>query len=802
MADLLGSLRSVFGAFLGALAMLFLADTAGAATFTVDRTTTGGDITIDGVCDADASVDTDCSLAAAVEEANATVASDTIVFKKGSVAGGDADDESFSPSASAMMINAPPPAITGPTIIDGGDCDSDPDAGAPCVSVASGWEIDASGEVQIRGLAFNGNGATIGIRVIEVNGTIANQPDFLMFGNWFGIDRNGVVGPNNLGAAAVQLEDVDGARIGSGFPADRNLFARHEIGIDILGADNTLVGGNWFGVDPDGTFSRSGEFTRSNGDSIEITSNAAPNPDDQSTGTVIGSSDAGQAATPECDGGCNVLAGAGASDEGNDNPNADAIDLVGEGGDEIPASDVLIVGNDIGESVMLNRRAIDIGNADDVTIGGPAAGDADRNLIDRGEIVSGAGSTGLLIENNSIGAPLGAATPTLDLQGTGQALDNFIGAQGGSPAINLSNTTGAAYTVQGNLIGEGADGSFLNPGAIGIEIDAGSNGNLVGGEAAGDGNLIGGFPLVAVGNPMGVRIEGDDNDVLGNTLGEASDGTPRRLSRGIVLQTDADGNLIGGDTAGSENSISNVDKANLATGGNAIEVLGADSDGNRILRNRGGDNQFLFLDLGADGAGNLAEPNGPNGGIQAPAIATATTVGASGTATPGATVRVFTKASASPGELEGFLAQATADGSGAWTMTYPAQATGDLVAATATTGTGTSELSATATLTDPPDPPDTDPPETTITKSPKNVIKLKGKKKRAKARYTFAADEAGSTFACTVDAKPAKPCTSPLKLKRLKKGRHTVSIVATDVAGNADPTAATDSFKVKRKRKR
>ena len=81
------------------------------------------------------------------------------------------------------------------------------------------------------------------------------------------------------------------------------------------------------------------------------------------------------------------------------------------------------------------------------------------------------------------------------------------------------------------------------------------------------------------------------------------------------------------------------------------------------------------------------------------------------------------------------------------------------------------------------------------------MIKVKGKKK-AKAEYQFDGDEAGSTFSCAVDRQAPRPCSSPLKLKRLKKGRHEISIVAVDAAGNADATPATDSFKVKRKRTR
>ncbi len=57
----------------------------------------------------------------------------------------------------------------------------------------------------------------------------------------------------------------------------------------------------------------------------------------------------------------------------------------------------------------------------------------------------------------------------------------------------------------------------------------------------------------------------------------------------------------------------------------------------------------------------------------------------------------------------------------------------------------------------------------------------------------FSADEQGATFTCTIDKGGPKPCTSPLTLKRLKKGKHSFSVFATDAAGNADPTPPSSS---------
>jgi hypothetical protein len=90
-----------------------------------------------------------------------------------------------------------------------------------------------------------------------------------------------------------------------------------------------------------------------------------------------------------------------------------------------------------------------------------------------------------------------------------------------------------------------------------------------------------------------------------------------------------------------------------------------------------------------------------------------------------------------------------------------------------------------------PDAPIT--PQTKITKGPGK--KLKTTKARIKVTFKFGSDEAGSSFDCKLDKKPFKPCSSPLKYK-VKPGKHTFSVRATDDAGNADATPAKKKFKV------
>lgn len=83
-------------------------------------------------------------------------------------------------------------------------------------------------------------------------------------------------------------------------------------------------------------------------------------------------------------------------------------------------------------------------------------------------------------------------------------------------------------------------------------------------------------------------------------------------------------------------------------------------------------------------------------------------------------------------------------------------------------------------------------PETTIVKRPK-----KSTTKR-KATIAFVANEAGASFQCKVDKKAWKPCASPLKLKKLKVGKHKVQVRAIDTVGNLETTPAVVKWRVRR----
>jgi hypothetical protein len=72
----------------------------------------------------------------------------------------------------------------------------------------------------------------------------------------------------------------------------------------------------------------------------------------------------------------------------------------------------------------------------------------------------------------------------------------------------------------------------------------------------------------------------------------------------------------------------------------------------------------------------------------------------------------------------------------------------------------------------------------------------RGRDHHTAATFAFTADEPGSTSSCALDDTPPEPCTSPTTYTDLPVGEHTFSVVATDQAGNTDPSPAVRSWTV------
>jgi hypothetical protein len=284
----------------------------------------------------------------------------------------------------------------------------------------------------------------------------------------------------------------------------------------------------------------------------------------------------------------------------------------------------------------------------------------------------GAGST------IAVGSPLSVTQPV-----------KIIGSDcAGRPCVTLQRVGGTAVSIQGtHATLEGLAIELANTG-IGIQILNGQGVKVVGntvkvtgegtsaaiesnGSVGGAGNLIEGNKIsVAFGFNFGIALQNGPNLIFGNEI----EGSGCCFA-GVWLELSANGNQIGGDTEASENLITGYS-------GDAIHSTSG-SLHNEVGRNHG-QNGGQFI---------------PAGPTPSPTITGAYRSSVSGTGEPGATIRVFRKATEEPGEIESFLGEDEADSvTGAWKVSFANVPIGTFAAATQTLSGSTSSLGGSATL--------------------------------------------------------------------------------------------------------
>ncbi len=714
-----------------------------------------------------------CTLRAAIEESNATPffenEGNIIKFQFGTFDGG---------IGGTIDLGSTLPTITRKVRIEGSprplQCETAYlGAPGPCTGIdgpAGGTAFRVSApSVQLIGFAIS-NAKTAAEAV--------GGPGLWMWNDWIGLKLDGSAGPVETGAFIDQ--NSNGADFGGYYSLPRDIFANVTgVALDLEGADNATVRGNGFGVMPDGA------TPAPNGTNIRIV-DAATGENRTARANWIGERlNEETLATSTCDGGCNVIAAA----------KGPGVDLGGNGGSEEPATgSTRIFGNYIGLDAFgqpLPNEAAGVlaGGSVGTTVGGPTAGD--RNLIDGGTYGILAGPTGgqLRIEGNWIGLnPSGTGTQEPPSEGG-------IAITGGSDVEvfnnRLSMLTGTALEiaaweslVERNVIGESVTGAALPGGAVGIHLPkaCGWCAPLV------DNAILGA-------TKYGVWIEGSGARVFGNRIEGSGEAGVNIERPGIFAGVTSA--VIGGNTAAAENTIS-------GSGGPAIRMVENyvfSTVYNQVIRNHGSGNAGPFIVL----------VNGANGGIEPPTFVSSGEAGASGEAEPGATVRVFRKATGSTGEIESFLAEAVADGSGTWSVAYrSAIPAGTMVAASQTAEEDGSSEFALAATTAPPggeesggggnDQPEGHPsapafdmtaPKTIIVRGPKAVSRSRT------ARFQFASNEPAGSFRCKLDQRSVTGCHSPRVYRHLKTGKHVFKVWAVDAAGNADASPARWVFRVR-----
>ena len=196
-----------------------------------------------------------------------------------------------------------------------------------------------------------------------------------------------------------------------------------------------------------------------------------------------------------------------------------------------------------------------------------------RNAI---EIIEGRGNT--IGGDRHVGAgPLG--------QG------NLLSGNSGGLGLHGNETT--ANTIVGNLIGTDVSGQVARPNMIGIQVQDGAHHNRVGGATPGLRNVISGNWS------RGIQLVGEGvagNVVAGNLIGTDLTGT-RAVPNyfGVIAESGASGNIIGGAGPGEANVISGnrpygVVLSDPGTAHDEIigNLIGTDISGTRAVPNHGG----------------------------------------------------------------------------------------------------------------------------------------------------------------------------------------------------------------------
>ncbi|MCP4418595.1 MAG: CSLREA domain-containing protein, partial [Chloroflexi bacterium] len=410
------------------------------STFTVNSTGDAGDANIgDGIC---ADSGGNCTLRAAIEEANDTVATDTIAFNIPGT------------GPHTIQPNSQLPTLAETTILDGS---TEPDfAGTPIIELdgsnagagASGLKV-AGTDCIIRGLVINRfDNDGIFLDTEAVNATIE--------GNYIGTNISGTVALGNLDDG-ITLWETANATIGGVTTATRNLISGNaDDGILLYneGADGNLIQGNVIGLDINGAVDLG-----NGGNGIQILTGDA---------NTIGG----------------TTAGAGNLISGND---WNGIRLAwGSNNNTIQGN---IIGLDVSGMIDLGNgnHGIDFNNATDNTIGGTTT--TARNIIagndQDGIHLTSPATIGSLIQGNYIGtnisgaAALGNGDDGIDVSngannttigGATAGEGNLISGNGDEGIHLTSNTNSTAeILVQGNYIGTNAAGTaVIGNGDMGI----------------------------------------------------------------------------------------------------------------------------------------------------------------------------------------------------------------------------------------------------------------------------------------------------------------------------------------------
>ncbi|HEY1490314.1 MAG TPA: hypothetical protein VGF90_04675, partial [Verrucomicrobiae bacterium] len=504
--------------------------------------------------------------------------------------------------------------------------------------------------------------------------------DNIISGCWFGVASTGTNAAPNAYQGILIAAGASGNIIGGTNALQRNVLSGDlQYGVFITDTNTTgnVVLGNYIGTDAGGSLMVSNELG-----GVFLA--------DGARGNTIGGTNAGSG---------NVISG----NLGN--------------GILLRGSSVVnntIQGNFIGtDATGLNPLpntvagvTIDTGSSSNL-IGGTVAGA--RNVIsgnnlpyDYGVIITGAGTSGNVIEGNYIGLGANGETTVSNYFGmmvSGGATNNtFGGTVAGARNVISGNfnygmlvkdagTSG--NVVEGNYVGLDAAGVSAMPDNFGVIVYNGATNNLIGGNSAGAANYISG-------NYYGVCITDpgtSGNSVEGNHIGTDATGTNSVGNYyDVALQNNASGNFIGGIGAGAGNVIA-------FAGWDGVVLFEAGTTNNSIRGNSIFGNYSLGIDL--TGVANDLQTSPVITNAFGTGTGTVVQGKLSGAANTSFFIDVYRNLSGGQGQFYLGTVSVTTDGSGNASFTYTNTSgnyAGQAMTATATAANGdTSEFSGAVT---------------------------------------------------------------------------------------------------------